>query len=460
MSIMECPSPDQFSQICRLCLGRSELVTIFDWNPRTGRAILSFLVQQTVEMLGLTIEPSDSYPKKICIICKDFLRKLYKFRNQCHEANDLLVERFSRKTEDQLEEQNQPQQQSDQTRTVEFSDPIRRSTTAESSQQAKHVESTPVRETHQEADSSSSNHESPNVKVEVNFPQTTTVDEEELSAEEYEYLEGEVEELEIKHILPQDSSETLTQYECLNTQQEDSETDEQQIGLVIDEDVDPDDCELENSEKEPGPSKPNSSRGQLCKVCGKRSTCMKYHMMCHTGERPFECYFCDKKFRTSTKLNTHVNGVHLKLRNYACEVCDKKFLDAGNLRNHRVTHGGERKFICDYGDCGKSFALPGTLAVHKKSHTQDRQFECEYCSKLFLYKWLLVKHLRIHTGEKPYECNVCNKKFTTITHMHSHKKIHDPNRQKPTRKRKKTGKKSSNEQRQDSDTSDFVGSEN
>lgn len=38
------------------------------------------------------IDPSGPYPRKICQVCKDFLRALHKFRQQAQEANDLVME--------------------------------------------------------------------------------------------------------------------------------------------------------------------------------------------------------------------------------------------------------------------------------------------------------------------------------------------------------------------------------
>ncbi|XP_058457352.1 zinc finger protein 271 isoform X3 [Malaya genurostris] len=444
---MNRPSLDQFDQVCRLCLNLVDLVYIFERNTKTQKESLGLLMRETVEMLGLSIEPDDGLPKKICINCKNFLRQLYKFRNQCQEANDLLVEAFSCSPSDKQPTSREPPLQSNiqsQLKIESFEQVIVESENI-SQNIVIHAEA-------EEATAEASNRtllsnqvsvkkESPHVQKSVLFEE---------NVEQYEFLEADQDEDEEEEVLEKIVYNKTAQSEAgsepdyvIETFDILSEEQNPEFGADNEERNEYESTQNEENQNEKesrtvNTLKTESNKGQLCKICGKHSTCLKYHMMCHTGERPFPCNQCEKSFRTATKLRIHVNGVHLKIRKYTCNICNKKFLDSGNLRNHKVIHSGERKHVCDYEGCGKTFALQGTLAVHKKSHTQDKQFACDYCSKQFLYKWLLVKHLRIHTGEKPYQCDVCYKSFTTITHMHTHKKSHDPSREKPTKIRKAT----------------------
>ncbi len=49
---------------------------------------------------------------------------------------------------------------------------------------------------------------------------------------------------------------------------------------------------------------------------------------------------------------------------HPCQICGKKFSQRYELKKHKQTHTGERKFVCN--ECGKSFAQNGGLSAHIK----------------------------------------------------------------------------------------------
>lgn len=168
-------------------------------------------------------------------------------------------------------------------------------------------------------------------------------------------------------------------------------------------------------------------RTYTCRTCsstfdGKEE--LRLHIVSHTGEMPHKCSTCPEQFMHKKNLTIHMMKVHGYPKPHACPQCPKTFLSRTELRVHEAAkHRGEKPFVCE--ECGHRASSRNGLQMHIKAiHRNERPFVCNLCGHAFSQKNNLNMHLRIHSGERPYQCHLCGKTFRTQASLDKHNRTH------------------------------------
>lgn len=109
---------------------------------------------------------------------------------------------------------------------------------------------------------------------------------------------------------------------------------------------------------------------------------------------------CTRSFSIRPDLNDHIRKCHTGERPYHCLVCDKRFLTGSVFYQHRLIHRGDRRYGCDI--CGKRFMRGDALKNHLRIHSGEKPFPCLHCTKCFRQKGDRDRHIKVrHTHPIP-----------------------------------------------------------
>ncbi|XP_026688637.1 zinc finger protein 501-like [Diaphorina citri] len=141
----------------------------------------------------------------------------------------------------------------------------------------------------------------------------------------------------------------------------------------------------------------------MCEYYTSLSQVMANHLRRHTGEKPFECSYCSKKFSQLATLNTHVKLKHESHHFYyisdsiSCQYCQETLpSDSSVLLVHAK--------LCE------SVERPDKMY----------RYVCLICAYAAYDSHRMRRHLRIHTGEKPFKCSYCSDVFRQAESLKRH----------------------------------------
>ncbi|XP_040028559.2 uncharacterized protein LOC120816941 [Gasterosteus aculeatus] len=149
--------------------------------------------------------------------------------------------------------------------------------------------------------------------------------------------------------------------------------------------------EDEEDEDEDDAGTSETAEHKNCGLCGKyfgRRVDMERHMRSHSEDRPYNCCFCEKRFKNPYVLKRH-----------QLEICKSRELKRPKKRETQRPNPqpeAEGK-VCPI--CSRILPCTADIAKHLRSHTEERPFVCVGCEKGFKYKDTLKKHQIIHGHE-------------------------------------------------------------
>ncbi|KAL3216798.1 hypothetical protein MRX96_032809 [Rhipicephalus microplus] len=127
-------------------------------------------------------------------------------------------------------------------------------------------------------------------------------------------------------------------------------------------------------------------RDHACDLCHKRFY-TNSDLRIHSDAYAFFCIMCERSFAKEQHLVKHMEA-HATKKN-ECPTCNLRCTSTNQLEIHMRTHTGERPYACSL--CPRRFAKQVNLKRHMQIHTKVK-FECQVCLKNYISDKTLQSH--------------------------------------------------------------------
>jgi len=134
----------------------------------------------------------------------------------------------------------------------------------------------------------------------------------------------------------------------------------------------------------------------LCSDTFMQKNSLQIHSMKHTGEKPYHCDICFKKFRFAPYVKKH-RMTHTGVKPHQCQLCSSSFNEKSNLTRHMLKHD-----LAD--DDLKKYCVPDNRSYKPEYPIVEELFnrmkrgeipkQCPDCGNYFAYMQSLIEHLK------------------------------------------------------------------
>lgn len=165
---------------------------------------------------------------------------------------------------------------------------------------------------------------------------------------------------------------------------------------------------------------------QECSLSFPTTLALRLHQQCHTALKPYKCPECGMVFKHYSVMEDHRRKHTDTSRSNLCNICGKTFKYSSLLHQHQYLHTGQKPFRCP--DCGKKFAFAQNMKAHCRQHRlqEETGAAAERLTAPEPIRGLGKENAHQSTEQKRvFNCPLCPQTFSAPASLRAHMLIHE-----------------------------------